>query len=107
MGYLKVIMALWPYLKEWFFGGKTVAEAYRDDKRYTIGVFVLLGVLVFAGWLSSRLYTLSVEKRDMVANCPPEEVKSSNLPGASVNEAMKDIAVYLACQEDPKECDTP
>jgi hypothetical protein len=105
--YLKVFTALWPYLKEWFFGGKTVAEAYRDNKRYTIVVFLFLAVLLLSLWEFKRLYVVSAEKRDMTTNCPPEDSKSSNIPGATVNEAMRDIAIYLACQEDIKECDTP
>lgn len=100
-------MAIWPYLKEWFFGGKTVAEAYRDNKRYTIVVLLFLLTLLLSFWAGERLYAVSAEKRDMSANCPPEDSKSSNIPGATVNETMRDIAIYLACQEDAKECDTP
>jgi hypothetical protein len=109
VSFLKVLIALWPFIKEWAFGGKSVAEAYGENRRHTVLTILLLAVSAVGAWSTFRLVKLGIESKEPKPSCVEvvPTPKSTNAPGATVNESMSDIAAYLNCQENPKECDTP
>lgn len=78
----KILSTLWPFFKEWAFGGKNVYESFKNNKSYTvftISWFVLVGLVVF---LSHRLYNLGHEivKNN---NDRAEVACSANTPASS------------------------
>lgn len=104
--FFKLFTTLWPFIKEWAFGGKTIKQSLKEERSYTILIFSwLFGVpLVFiVVW---RIFALAADVSDyrnkikrLEAECiPPSAIEN-------VVEDMQNVDKYLHCRESEGDCD--
>lgn len=95
--------ALVPFIREWAFGGKTVIEAFRENRKYTIFklswiLLVVCLAVVMAFWIIEHVIMDSpAEVRCRTTTVTP--------PLDNVDDTMQSIDAYLKCRENEGDCD--
>lgn len=61
MSIIKVLMFIWPFIKEMVLGEKTMTDAARDNKMKVVMIFILLASIGMNMFTIDRLWNISKE----------------------------------------------
>ena len=116
---LKICSAVWPFFKEWAFGGKTVTEAFKTNSAYTVFALSWFFLVAVSALLTFRIFTIGDELLDTknklnaadqtclapeLSNIPTTKQRGPvNVDQKVINE-MKTIVDLIECQELGKNC---
>ena len=105
----KLLIALWPFIKEWVFGGKSIQRALKESRMYTIlklATIVLVFSTAYFFWRSVDLGMDVSNYRAQISKIERTCGKTSNSTAATgVIADMQDVNRYLQCRETDGECD--
>ena len=105
----KLLIALWPFIKEWVFGGKSIQRALKESRMYTILKLTTIALVFSTAFFFWRSVDLSMDVSNYRAQISKIERacgKTGNLATATgVIADMQDVNRYLQCRETDGECD--
>ena len=85
---LKLLQALWPFIRELVLGEKTMKEAIKSNK-----MKILLMVIIFASFIVNmlavpRLYSVSKQYLDQARACSDKDVEINSLRTTLINRGL-------------------
>jgi len=78
----KIIIFIWPFLREWFLGDKTVMQALKQNKKSTATFFAFIILLLTCLFTVPRLYFVS---RDYLALSRTYYILAKDCGQANIN----------------------